>query len=78
MNNKLLQDSKGNTSSKRVFGAIALILYFVIGSAISLYTVYTGNDIGVNAVSILNGFGLTGSALLGIGVAEHFAQGKMK
>jgi hypothetical protein len=78
MNNKLLQDSHGNTSSKRVFGAIGLALYFVIGSVVAVYTVYTGNDVGSNAVNLLNGFGLTGTALLGAGVIEHFAKGKDK
>ncbi len=76
MNNKLLQDAHGNTSSKRVFGAIGLGLYFAIGSIIAIYSVYTGNDIGTNATTLLNGFGLTGAALLGAGVIEHFAKGK--
>lgn len=74
MANKLLQDNDGNTSSKRVLGVIALGLYLIIGSIVSIYTVNTGNDIGANAVTLLNGFGLTGATLLSVGVAEKFAK----
>ena len=73
MGNKLLEDSKGNASSKRLFGAIGLILYYGLGSFVSVLSVYTGNDIGANAVTLLNGIGITGASLLGIGVVEHFA-----
>lgn len=67
---KWYQDNDGNTSGKRIFGAVAMALYFIAGLYVIAYSVYTGNDIGNNAVSILNGFGLTGASLLGIGVIE--------
>ena len=44
---------------------------FVIG-----YSIYSGNDIGDNAVSVLNGFGLAGASMLGIGVVEKLAPKK--
>jgi len=67
---KWYQDSTGNTSGKRIFGAIAMGLYFIAGLIVVSYSVYSGNDIGDNEVSVLNGFGLTGASLLGIGVIE--------
>lgn len=76
MSNKLLQDSYGNASSKRLFGVIGVGLYYIMGAFISGYSVYTGNDIGANAVTLLNGMGITGASLLGIGVVEGFAKRK--
>lgn len=67
---KWYQDSSGNTSGKRIFGAVAMALYFISGLFVVIYSVSTGIDIGNNAVSVLNGFGLTGASLLGIGVIE--------
>ena len=78
MANKLLQDSDGNASSKRVAGFILLGLYAVIGSIVAVYSVYTGNDIGGNAVTLLNGFGLTGGGLLASSVVEKFAVKKVE
>lgn len=67
---KWYQDSSGNTSGKRIFGAVAMVLYFISGLFVVGYSVYSGQDIGNNAVTVLNGFGLTGASLLGIGVIE--------
>ena len=74
MNNRLLQDSDGNESSKRVAGFILLALYACIGSVVAISSVYWGTDIGINAVSIINSFGYTGTALLASGVVEKFAK----
>ena len=68
--NKWYQDSNGDISGKRIFGAVAMVLYFAAGLFVIAYSVYSGNDIGNNAVSVLNGFGLTGAGLLGVGVIE--------
>ena len=74
MANKLLQDVNGNTSSKRIFGAIGISLYYAMSSVIAIYSVYTGNDIGVNAVNLVSGIGYTGTALLLGGIVEHFGK----
>lgn len=73
---KWYQDSTGNTSGKRIFGAVAMGLYFVIGTVVIIYSVTTDFDIGMNALSVLNGFGLTGASLLGIGVIEKLGNSK--
>ena len=74
---KWYQDSTGNTSGKRIFGAVAMSLYFIIGTIVIIYSVTTDFDIGVNAISVLNGFGLTGASLLGIGVIEKLGSSKV-
>jgi hypothetical protein len=74
----LLKDANGNESSKRVFGAIGISLFYIMSGIIAFYSVYTGNDIGVNAVNLISGVGYTGTALLLGGVIEHFAKGKDK
>jgi len=68
--NKWYQDSSGSTSGKRIFGAIAICLFMVIGSAVAIYSVYTGNDIGNNAADLIKTIGWVGGSLLGIGVVE--------
>jgi len=74
---KWYQDSSGSTSGKRIFGAIAMSLYFICGIIVIVYSIIEENDIGNNAVSILNGFGLTGASLLGIGVIEKLGSSKV-
>ena len=73
---KWYQDTTGNTSGKRIFGAVAMSLYLLSGLFVIGYSIYSGNDIGNNAMSVLNGFGLTGASLLGIGVIEKLGGGK--
>ena len=66
----LLYDRHGNKSSKRVFGAVGLVFYYILVGLISAFSVYTGNDIGVNVTGLVNGLGLISGGLLGVGVAE--------
>jgi len=47
--NKLLQDSKGNLSSTRVI--VYIVTAFVL--CISVYSIKTGNDLGVNVSELL-------------------------
>jgi len=70
MANKWYQDSDGNTSGKRIFGAVGFSLYILTGIGLSVFSVYTGNDLGVNVAGILGGIGMTSGGLLGIGVVE--------
>lgn len=73
---KWYQDSDGNTSGKRIFGAVTMAIYLIAGLFVIGYSIYSGNDIGDNAVSVLNGFGLAGASMLGIGVVEKLGAKK--
>ena len=72
--NKWYQDTEGNTSGKRVFGGVTLIVFIVSSVVISAYSVIEGNDIGVNAAGLTTSVGWIGGTLLGIGVAERFGK----
>lgn len=72
---KILEDANGNKSSKRVFGAIGMGLFFVSSIGIAVYSVSTGNDVGVNATQLVTWVGVVSGSLLGIGVVEHLANG---
>lgn len=74
MNNKWFQDTEGNTSGKRVFGGIAMVIFILAAVGISVYSVSSGNDIGSNSAGLLNSVGWVGCTLLGIGVAERFGK----
>lgn len=74
--NKWYQDSSGNTSGKRIFGAIGFSLYLLVGLAAALFSIYSGNDIGGNAADILTGIGITSAGLMGIGVIEKLGGSK--
>lgn len=71
-----MTDSNGKGSGKRVFGGIGMSFYLIATTAISVFSVYTGNDIGVNASRLLTSMGISCASLLGIGVVEGFAQAK--
>ena len=69
---KWYQDSDGNTSGKRIFGAIGFVLFEIMAVVVvPVYSIYTGNDIGANAASGLTAGGWVSGGLLGIGVVEH-------
>ena len=74
--NDYLQDTLGNRSSKRLWGSIILATAIVLAIIVVITSVYLGNKVDDNVVSILQGFFLTGTALLGIGVVEGFGKGK--
>ncbi len=75
MQSTLLKDSTGNTSSKRVFGAIGLVAFFAISIVLSIHSVKTGNDVGSNASGLLTTMAVVSGSLLGVGVVEKFATG---
>ena len=72
----LLKDESGNVSSKRVFGAIGIGFFFLLGGGIALYSVFTGNDVGTNAGQLVTMIGIISGSLLGIGVVEKFGVNK--
>jgi hypothetical protein len=70
MNNDFLQDSKGNKSSKRLWGSIILgtgILFSVILFSCSLFR---GAADATTALGIINIFLISGGGLLGVSVFE--------
>ena len=74
--NDYLQDTSGNRSSKRLWGSIILATAIVLSTIAVITSVFVGNIIDDNVVSILQGLFLTGTALLGFGVVEVFGKGK--
>lgn len=74
--NDYLQDTSGNKSSKRLWGSVLLGTAIVLSTVVVITSVYVGNKIDDNVVTILNGCFLTGAGLLGIGVVEGFGKGK--
>jgi hypothetical protein len=70
MNNKFLQDSKGNKSSKRLWGSILLGLGIIFSIILFAYSLYQGAADAPTALGIINMFLIAGGSLLGIGVFE--------
>ena len=74
--NDYLQDTSGNRSSKRLWGSVLIGTAIVLSTAVVITSVYVGNKIDDNVVSILESLFFAGTALLGFGVAEVFGKGK--
>ena len=71
MNNNFLQDSKGNKSSKRLWGSILLSIGIIFSAVLFYYSLYRGAVDAGTALGIINMFLISGSSLLGIGVFER-------
>ena len=70
MTNKFLEDSKGNKSSKRLWGSILLITGILFSAILFFYSLKIGAKDAATALGIINMFLISGSGLLGIGVFE--------
>jgi len=70
MTNKFLQDSKGNKSSKRLWGSILLSIGIAFSVILFVYSLYEGAADASTALGIINMFLIAGGSLLGIGVFE--------
>ena len=70
MPNKFLQDSKGNKSSKRLWGSILLTIGVMFSIILFAYSLYQGAADAATALGIINMFLIAGGSLLGIGVFE--------
>jgi len=70
MTNKFLQDSKGNKSSKRLWGSILLTIGVMFSVILFTYSLYQGAADAPTALGIINMFLIAGGSLLGIGVFE--------
>ena len=70
MTNNFLQDSKGNKSSKRLWGSILLCSGIIFSTILFAYSLYRGAADAATALGIINMFLISGGGLLGIGVFE--------
>ena len=70
MTNNFLQDSKGNKSSKRLWGSILLTIGVMFSVILFAYSLYQGAADAATAIGIINMFLIAGGSLLGIGVFE--------
>ncbi len=70
MTNEFLQDSKGNKSSKRLWGSILLGSGIIFSIILFAYSLYQGAADAPTALGIINMFLIAGGSLLGIGVFE--------
>ena len=67
---KLLEDSDGNASSKRLFGAILIGIGGLMGVALFTASLFIVVKDPTTAITTMNTFIFTGAGLLGIGVLE--------
>ena len=67
---KLLQDINGNTSSKRLFGAVLLASGLLFSAILFGFSLFTGASDSHTAISVINMLLIAGGGLLGIGVFE--------
>lgn len=70
MANTFLEDSQGNKSSKRLTGIISVSLGAVMGIVLFVLSLNSEIKDSATAISVMNGFLIAGSSLLGIGVLE--------
>jgi hypothetical protein len=70
MSNKYLEDGQGNASSKRLAGVISLGIGGLMGITLFILAILTVIKDPSTATSVMNGFLIAGSSLLGIGVLE--------
>ncbi len=73
-----LQDSKGNKSSKRLWGSILLGTGLLFSAILFAYSLYAGAADAVTALGIINIFLMSGGGILGVGVFEKGIKGNKK
>lgn len=76
MTNKFLEDSKGNRSSKRLWGSILLSTGIIFSAILFGYSLFLGAKDAATALGIINIFLISGGGLLGIGVFEKIKESK--
>jgi len=76
MANKFLEDSKGNKSSKRLWGSVLLSTGVLFSVILFSYSLFLGAKDAPTALGIINMFLISGGGLLGIGVFEKIKENK--
>lgn len=66
----IFQDSEGDISSKRISGVICLSIAAIMGVGLYFASIFAKVNDPTTAMNVINGFLLSGSSLLGIGVLE--------
>jgi len=66
-----LQDSEGNLSSKRLFGALVLIIGLIGHAYLGMYSIFAQAVDPSTATAAFTTMMITGGGLLGIGVLER-------
>lgn len=74
MANEMLQDSNGNTSSKRVAGISLLGFSMLLGLILFIISIFKDVKNAYTMIDLIKLFIYSGTGLLGIGVVENFAQ----
>ena len=74
MSNNYLQDSKGNNSSKRLWGSILMSCGVILSSILFFCSLMINVIDSETAMNIINSFFLAGSVMLGAGVIECFSE----
>ena len=70
MSHSYLRDSRGNKSSKRIWGSVILFTGLVFSVILFFYSLFKGASDAATALGIINMFLIAGGSLLGIGVFE--------
>ncbi len=74
----ILEDSKGNRSSKRIFGAILITVALLCSITLFIISLLSGAPDANTAISVINMLLIAGGGLLGIGVFEKGIAKKKK
>lgn len=70
VNDDIYKDSNGNKSSKRIYGAIILIIAIIKSIVLFSFSLYTKVGDPTTAINIIDGMYILGGGLLGIGIFE--------
>lgn len=70
VNNDIYKDSNGNKSSKRIYGAMLIIIAIILSIVLFSFSLYTKVGDPATATNVINGMYMLGGGLLGIGVFE--------
>lgn len=71
MQKKILEDSEGNKSSKRLFGSILISLGSALHITLFIFSLLKKAVDPVTALGIANNLIYVGATLLGVGVVEN-------
>jgi hypothetical protein len=70
MGNKILEDAKGNKSSKRLCGVSLIALGALFSSVLFAYSLFKDAEDATTSLGVINIILMAGGGMLGIGVFE--------